>query len=158
MDILWTPWRYRYVAGERPPGGCVFCRMPGERDEEAFIVHRADRSYIVLNRFPYAAGHLLIAPYAHVATLAECPAETRSEMSELLARSETVLRNAYGCPGLNIGLNLGASAGAGVAEHLHWHVVPRWPGDANFITTTGETRVIPEDLPGAFAKLRGKWS
>jgi ATP adenylyltransferase len=132
--------------------------MPGECDEEAFIVHRAARSYIVLNRFPYAAGHLLIAPYAHVATLADCPAETRSEMSELLARSETVLRNAYGCPGLNMGLNLGASAGAGVAEHLHWHVVPRWPGDANFITTTGETRVIPEDLPGAFAKLRGKWS
>jgi len=132
--------------------------MPEEREEEAFIVHRASESYIVLNRFPYSAGHLLIAPYAHVATLADCPPQARSEMSELLTQSEAVLRAAYGCPGMNIGLNLGASAGAGVAEHLHWHVVPRWPGDANFITTTGETRVIPEDLPAAFAKLRGKWS
>lgn len=154
MDYLWSPWRYRYVvAGERPPG-CVFCTMSAsQNDAESLVVHRGRHNFVVLNLFPYASGHLMVVPYAHTSTLEQTSPEALTELILLAQRAETLLRETYRCPGLNLGFNIGESAGAGVAQHLHFHVVPRWPGDANFMTTLGETRVIPEDLAESYRKL-----
>lgn len=154
MDHLWSPWRYRYVtAGEKPPG-CIFCTMAsGGDDADQLVVHRARHNFVVLNRYPYTSGHLMVVPYAHAATLALTPPDTLIELILLAQRAEGLLQQAYRCPGLNMGFNLGECAGAGVAQHLHFHVVPRWPGDANFMTAVGETRVIPEDLAESYRKL-----
>jgi ATP adenylyltransferase len=159
MDRLWTPWRYRYIAKASPASGCIFCAKAGEADDDDgnLIVHRANRNFVLLNLFPYSCGHLMIAPYEHVDTLAGAASETAAEMMELARHSERVLRQVYRCPGINLGMNLGECAGAGVAGHIHLHVVPRWPGDANFMTTTAETRVLPEDLPVTLARLRAGW-
>ncbi len=155
MDTLWSPWRFRYLAEPHKNQECVFCRIAASSDDEAnLVVHRAQFNYLVLNRFPYSTGHVMIVPYAHLASLAETPQETTAEMMDLMRRAEDVLGKVYHPEGLNMGINLGASAGAGVAGHIHMHVVPRWPGDANFMTTIAETRVIPEDLGLTYRKLR----
>jgi len=154
MDHLWTPWRYRYISKADPSDACIFCLKAAEnKDAENYILHRGKLNFILLNLFPYTAGHLMIAPYQHVATLEESPGDTLSEMMRLTQRAEINLRAVYRPHGLNIGLNIGASAGAGVAGHIHMHVVPRWTGDANFMTTVGETRVVPEDLATTYEKL-----
>ena len=158
MDHLWTPWRYQFVQDPQPPAGCIFCDKPAEhRDEQNFILHRAAHNFVILNLYPYTSGHLMIVPYSHVATLDDAGPHVRAEMIELAARAETLLRAAYRPEGLNMGLNLGKCAGAGIAAHLHLHVLPRWPGDANFMSVVGETRVIPEDIPTTYAKLRHGW-
>ncbi len=158
MDHLWTPWRYQFVQDPQPTPGCIFCDKPAEqRDEQNFILHRASHNFVILNLYPYTSGHLMIVPYSHVATLDDAGPEVRAEMIELAARAETLLRAAYRPEGLNMGLNLGKCAGAGIAAHLHLHVLPRWTGDANFLSVVGETRVIPEDLPTTYAKLRHGW-
>ena len=156
MDTLWSPWRVRYVSREKAPAGCVFCGMASEpeNDAESFILWRGRLAYVVLNRFPYSTGHLMVVPYAHVATLSDLDDACLSEMMILARLAEQALRNVYRPGGFNIGLNLGECAGAGIAAHLHLHVLPRWTGDANFMTTIGETRVIPEDLPETWRKLR----
>lgn len=147
MDHLWSPWRYRYVTSGIKPDGCIFCEMAGSADDElSLLVHRARHNFVVLNRYPYSSGHLMVVPYAHGSTLEQTPAEALSELILLARRAEVNLRSTYRCAGLNMGFNIGESAGAGVAQHLHFHVVPRWPGDANFMSVVGETRVIPEDL------------
>jgi len=154
MDHLWTPWRYQYLSQPGLPSGCIFCVMAAEdKDAENYILYRGGLNFVVLNRFPYTAGHVMIAPYQHVATLEQSPKDVLLEMMRLAQRAETNLRAVYGPDGLNIGLNIGASAGAGVAGHIHMHVVPRWSGDANFMTTIGETRVVPEDLKTTYQKL-----
>ena len=122
-------------------------------DVHSLLVHRALHNYVVLNRYPYSSGHLMVVPYAHVSTLEQTSTEALSELILLARRAERNLRSAYRCAGLNMGFNIGESAGAGVAQHLHFHVVPRWPGDANFMTVVGETRVIPEDLAETHRKL-----
>lgn len=158
MDRLWTPWRYQYITKSSPASGCIFCAKPAAGDDEAqFIVHRATHNYVLLNLFPYTSGHLMIAPYEHVDSLAAAAEATALEMMQLARKAERVLRAVYNCPGMNLGMNLGESAGAGVAGHIHLHVVPRWPGDANFMTTTAETRVLPEDLSVTLGRVRGGW-
>jgi ATP adenylyltransferase len=158
MDHLWTPWRYQFVQAPQPAAGCIFCDKPAERrDDQNFILHRARLNFVILNLYPYTSGHLMIVPFSHVATLGEAGPETRAEMIELAARAELLLRAAYRPEGLNMGLNLGKCAGAGIAAHLHLHVLPRWPGDANFMSVVGETRVIPEDIPTTYSKLRQGW-
>lgn len=154
MDHLWSPWRYKYIASADKTDECVFCRINREqKDAENFVVHRARLNFIVLNLFPYTSGHLMIVPYEHKASLVDFDTETTTEMLELAKRSQLALEDEYHPDGFNIGMNLGRSAGAGVADHLHLHVVPRWSGDANFVSIVGETRVLPEDLPATLARL-----
>lgn len=155
MDRLWSPWRYRYVSKASPQDACIFCSKPAEeRDEENYILLRAGFNYLLLNLYPYTTGHLMVAPYAHVANLDELPRETAAEMMDLTQRAVRALREVYRPQGLNVGMNLGECAGAGIAGHAHMHVLPRWTGDANFMTTVGETRVMPEDLPETWRRLR----
>jgi len=153
MDWLWSPWRYRYLQKEPEPG-CIFCEKAAQnRDTENFIVLRAELNYIILNLYPYTTGHLMVVPYEHVARLADAKPETLKEMIHLAQRAEEALGDAYHPKGFNLGMNIGESAGAGVAGHIHMHVLPRWPGDVNFLTAVGETRVIPEELPVTWEKL-----
>lgn len=160
MDYLFTPWRFSYVAAPRPEGPCVLCsigRAPSAADPESFVVHRGETCYVVLNIYPYNPGHLMVVPYAHVARLAQLGEAELGELMSLTARAEAVLESVYHPQGINIGMNLGVSAGAGIAEHLHLHVVPRWTSDTNFMTVTGETRVLPEDLPATWKKFHGRF-
>jgi ATP adenylyltransferase len=153
MDYLWSPWRYRYIAGGESPR-CFFCdSAAGSRDSETLIVHRAALSFVILNRYPYTSGHLMVAPYLHVPSLGGLDAPALSEMMLLVQQGEKHLAGIYRPEGFNIGINLGKCAGAGVPGHLHIHVVPRWTGDTNFMTITGETRVLPEDLDVTWQKL-----
>jgi len=126
-----------------------------ERDRENLVVFRGEHNFILLNIYPYTNGHIMIAPYAHVATLEVAAAETLSEMMQLARRAESRLRAVYRAPGINLGMNVGECAGAGVAGHIHLHLLPRWPADSNFMTTVAETRVLPEDLQTTWEKLRG---
>lgn len=148
MESLFTPWRLAYLTGEAGPTveGCLFCGLPRLGDAEALIVHRGATVYAILNRYPYSSGHLMVAPYAHHAALSEMTAAERGEMMEMAAVAERVLGAEYKCHGLNLGMNLGKSAGAGVPGHAHLHVVPRWEGDTSFLTVIGGTRTLPEDL------------
>jgi ATP adenylyltransferase len=157
MDYVWSPWRYRYVSQAGPADECIFCQAAAGPDEESYILHRASRNFVILNRFPYTNGHLMIAPFEHVATLGEAAEATLAEMMSLARRAEKHLREIYRAQGLNVGMNLGQCAGAGVAGHIHMHVLPRWMGDANFMTVVGETRVLPEDLAVTYEKLRQAW-
>jgi ATP adenylyltransferase len=156
MEHLWAPWRSTYVAGtdRSRDGQCIFCLAAQKPDEENYVVHRAERNFIILNLFPYTSGHLMIAPFAHVSRLGEMEEPARIEMMDLACQCERVLGSVYRPDGLNLGMNLGEAAGAGIAGHLHLHVLPRWAGDANFMTTVGETRVMPESLEQTYAKLR----
>jgi ATP adenylyltransferase len=164
MDRLWTPWRYRYVSSTKPgggasAGGCIFCEKAASSDDRGnYVVLRAERNFALLNLYPYTTGHLMIASYEHVATLAAAPQETLQEMMRLTVRAEQALRELYNPDGLNIGMNLGESAGAGVAGHIHMHVLPRWTGDGSFMTTVSETRVLPETLETTYERLKAALS
>jgi len=158
MDHLWSPWRYTYVSSaDAVPGGtdsCLFCRVAASTDDEGnLLVLRAERSFVLLNRYPYSTGHLMIAPYQHAATLADADAATLEEMMRLAQRAEAALRAVYQPEGMNFGFNIGRCAGAGIAGHIHMHGLPRWAGDTSFMTTVGETRVLPEDLGTTYQKL-----
>jgi ATP adenylyltransferase len=154
MDYLWTPWRYRYIADVNKNDGCIFCDALKAGDEKARIVLRGELNFIILNAFPYTSGHVMIVPYQHVADLKDCKPEALAEMMRLAQRVERALAAEYKPEGYNLGMNLGRAAGAGVTGHLHMHVLPRWSGDSSFMTTVGETRVVPEDLDTTFEKLR----
>lgn len=154
MDHLWSPWRYRYVQSAHTTPECIFCEMAAHPDEENFVVHRGQYSFAVLNLYPYTTGHLMIVPYQHVDTLAAATPEALQEMILLARQAQRHLGAIYKPAGYNLGMNLGESAGAGIAHHIHMHVLPRWPGDTSFITTVSETRVLPEDLPVTYRKLR----
>ena len=160
MDVLWSPWRYDYIKGNGPtkPEGCVFCGIINDSasDEEKFILTRAEFNFVVLNIYPYASGHLLIVPYEHVASLADADKQTTDEMMDLMKRCQTALTRVYEPEGFNLGINLGKSAGAGVAEHLHTHILPRWSGDVNFMTAIGQTRNLPETLRTTYDRLAGQ--
>ena len=154
MDYLWTPWRYQYVTKGELPSGCVFCAAAGGDDDRAnLIVHRATYNFVILNRFPYTNGHVMVVPFQHVSTLQDLAEEALLEMMRLARECEKHLRAIYRPDGLNIGMNLGRSAGAGIADHVHMHILPRWASDTNFMTVTAETRVLPEDLPVSWEKL-----
>jgi ATP adenylyltransferase len=154
MEHIWSPWRYKYIASADREPGCVFCRVLEGVDQNNYVVHRAQSNFVILNLFPYTSGHLMIVPYEHTASLAGVSPEVTTEMMELAKQAERALEAEYHPDGFNIGMNLGRSAGAGVAEHLHMHVVPRWTGDANFVSIVGETRVLPEDLATTYEKLK----
>jgi ATP adenylyltransferase len=155
MDYLWTPWRYRYIADASKDEGCIFCdALAANDDSKALIVFRGPKTFVILNRFPYTSGHVMIVPYAHVADLPDADPDTLAEMMRLAQRVQAALEKTYHPQGFNLGMNLGRAAGAGVTGHLHLHVLPRWAGDANFMTVIGETRVEPEDLSTTFEKLR----
>jgi ATP adenylyltransferase len=155
MDYLWTPWRYQYITGQAKLEGCVFCAAAKSTDDRAnLVVYRGAHAYVILNRFPYTSGHLMIVPYAHVASMLDLPEETLAEMMLLARDAERHLRAVYRPDGLNVGMNLGESAGAGIAGHLHLHALPRWTGDTSFMTVVGETRVLPEDLEVTWRRLR----
>ena len=157
MDYLWSPWRYQYMAlvtgGKQPE--CIFCDALARQDDaETLIVHRGEKTFVILNRFPYTSGHVMIVPYAHVSELNSCDAGTLAEMMKLAQSTEMALRAIYKPDGMNLGMNLGRAAGAGVLGHLHMHALPRWTGDANFMTVTGETRVLAEELDTTYERVR----
>ena len=155
MDYLWTPWRYRYISEAKNVSGCVFCNAPAaNRDEEWLIVQRAVKNYVILNRYPYTSGHVMIVPYAHTADFSGLERDTAGEMMFLSQRVQAAIDDVYHPDGFNLGMNLGRSAGAGIADHLHMHLLPRWTGDTNFMTTVGETRLEPEELSTTYTKLR----
>lgn len=184
MDRLWTPWRYNYVTKNEPSSarkgvpvaldgwpqdrGCVFCNLIGAADwglaqgmdpvavdRAIYLLERGTSCYLVLNGFPYNNGHLMVVPYQHEASLAALPLATATEMMHMARRAERALRSVYKPHGLNFGLNLGEAAGAGVAQHLHLHGLPRWSGDTNFMTVVAETRILPEMLEESWERLRG---
>jgi len=158
MDYLWTPWRYTYVTSVDKTVGCVFCDLAGSGDDEkALIVHRAEFNFIVLNAFPYTSGHVMVVPFEHVDRLNRLSEAAAIEMMALTRRLETVMTESYHPDGMNLGMNIGKAAGAGVTGHIHMHVLPRWVADANFMTVVGETRVLPESLDETYRRLKEKF-
>jgi len=156
MDYLWSPWRYRYVSQTVNDKSCIFCEQAAQDpslDRERLVLHRGRLNFILLNLFPYTTGHSMIVPYAHLADMQDVPMETLTEMMLLAQKLQKALRACYQPEGYNVGFNLGKCAGAGVANHLHLHLLPRWTGDSNFMTVISETRVMPEDLPTTYDKL-----
>jgi ATP adenylyltransferase len=155
MDYLWTPWRYAYVTAGETPGVCVFCEAEKMGDDHrALIVHRGRHNFIILNKFPYTSGHVMIVPYQHTDQLHKLAPETAQEMMALAQRMEGVLGGLYRPEGINMGLNIGKAAGAGIREHLHMHVLPRWVADANFMSVVSETRVLPEALETTWERIK----
>jgi len=160
MDILWSPWRYDHINGGEAAkaSGCVFCEILNNpaSDEENFILKRAGFNFVILNIYPYTSGHLMIVPYEHHAALDAAGKQTTDEFMDLTKAAQTAISEVYSPDGINIGMNLGKAAGAGVDAHFHMHVLPRWGGDVNFMTAIGQTRTIPETLQTTFEKLKGK--
>ncbi len=154
---IWAPWRLKYVKGGNDAGGeCIFCAKPGqgeEHDEENLILQRGERCFVILNKFPYTNGHLMVAPYEHIATLPELDPETIAEMMALAQKGITALETVYSPQGYNVGFNQGRVAGAGVEHHIHMHVVPRWGGDTNFMPVLADTRVMPQSLEESYEAL-----
>ena len=152
MDRLYSPWRYGYVTStSQPVDGCVFC---GAGAADPLVVARGVSAFVILNLYPYNSGHLMVVPARHVASLAELSADELAELMALVQRAEIVLTEVYRPQGINVGLNLGRAAGAGIADHLHIHLVPRWTGDTNFMSVVGATRVLPEEVPASAERLR----
>ncbi len=160
MDRLWSPWRFRYVtSAPRAEAGCIFCdAQDGSHAQSALVVHRAARCYVILNLFPYNNGHIMVVPHEHEASLTGLCPETLADLMHQTARAEAVLREVYAPQGLNVGINLGKAAGAGVVDHVHVHVVPRWSGDTNFMSTVADTRVLPEAIEASAARLRAAFA
>jgi ATP adenylyltransferase len=158
MDFIWSPWRYDYLAsGGKRPSSCVFCLSEDRtHDADRLIVFRGTYNFIILNLFPYTSGHVMVAPYDHLDTVVSAKAEQLAEMMLLSQRIITVLGKLYRPEGFNLGMNLGIAAGAGIREHFHLHVVPRWTGDSNFMTIAGETRVLPEELQTTYRRMKAE--
>jgi len=155
MERLWSPWRLAYVTGtDKPEPGCIFCSALERADGEPLVLYIGDTCFVILNLYPYNNGHLMVVPKRHVGNLAAATPAELAELMLLMQRAELALREAYAPHGLNVGINLGRPAGAGVLDHLHVHVVPRWNGDTNFMSVVGNVRVLPEELPQASARLR----
>ena len=157
MEHIWAPWRMEYILMNKP-AACILCDKPAEkRDEPNYILHRAEKNFIILNAFPYNPGHLLVAPYRHIAGLDDLTVDELHEHYELVSQCIGVLRKALNPAGFNIGTNTGKVAGAGIDDHVHTHIVPRWQGDVNFMPVVADTRVIPEGLADTYRKLKGKF-
>lgn len=160
MDVLWSPWRYDYItkSSGSVKSDCVFCDIlkNSASDEENFILHRAEFNFVILNIYPYTSGHVMVVPYEHLSSLAGASKASTDEMMDLVKDFTQRITNNYSPEGINIGMNLGRAAGAGVADHYHMHILPRWIGDANFMTAIGQTRTIPESLSTTFEKLSTK--
>ncbi|MEE2834762.1 MAG: HIT domain-containing protein [Myxococcota bacterium] len=161
MEALWAPWRLDYVKDAKPVSECVFCVAPTRDDaldREHGVIGYGEHGYVILNRYPYTNGHVLVVPFAHESEIDQLDEAVQADLHRLLMRAVRMIKAAYGCPGLNIGLNMGSAAGAGIASHLHYHVVPRWPGDTNFMPVVGGAKVIPESLEAVYDRLKAAWS
>lgn len=157
MDYLWSPWRMEYISGEKKDY-CVLCEEVTRPDgPENLIVFRGKLAYVILNRYPYTSGHLMVVPYLHVASLEDLNPDTRSEIMELSAISIKVLRAEYHPQGFNLGINIGEVAGAGILDHIHLHIVPRWGGDTSFMSALSNTRVLPEALADSYLRIKKAW-
>jgi ATP adenylyltransferase len=155
MDYIFTPWRYAYVTGASGTKTCIFCdALSSNNDRDVWILYRGQHNFVILNAFPYTSGHVMIVPNEHVDQLQKLSSDAAHEIIELSQRMETVLREVYHPEGVNLGMNIGKAAGAGVAGHIHMHVLPRWTADSNFMTVVGETRVLPESLDITYDRLR----
>ena len=154
MDLLWAPWRMAYIGGTSPPRGCIFCTALDDDPRERLVLGATRHALVLLNRYPYTSGHLMVAPRRHTADLPGLDAEAHADLADTLRRTVATLERALAPQGMNLGMNLGAVAGAGIADHLHWHIVPRWSGDTNFMTTVAEARVMPQHLLETYDRLR----
>jgi ATP adenylyltransferase len=155
MKHIWSPWRMEYIENHSKEEGCVFCKAQALADgPENLIVHRGSLAYVILNRYPYTSGHVMVVPFKHKPTLEELAVPDRAEMMELTSFATGVLRLIYQTTAFNVGINMGEAAGAGVKEHVHIHVVPRWAGDTNFMSSLAETRVLPELLEDTWQRIR----
>lgn len=154
MKQLWAPWRIEYILGPKPDA-CVFC-LPEttEEDEERLVLHRAGRAFVIMNRYPYNNGHIMVCPYRHVSELTELTREETHEIMDLVQRCSGILKQHFNCEGINVGLNLGKAAGAGIGEHLHFHLVPRWNGDSSFIAVMDDVRTVPQHIRETYRALR----
>lgn len=158
MNHLWSPWRMEYIDNNMKESGCAFClELAREDGPDNLIITRGKRAFVILNRYPYTSGHIMVVPFMHVSSLYELDQECRAEIIELTNQFLLVLENEYHPDGFNVGMNLGEAAGAGIAEHLHMHIVPRWSGDTNFMTALAETRVLPEALRDTYMRLKSAW-
>ncbi len=154
MNHLWTPWRSKYIQEKKDKGRCIFCEAAASsEDRENLVVFRGRFCFVMLNRYPYTNGHVMIAPYEHVSRLNQSSEPATEEMMQLVRRGEEILEQVYRPAGLNVGMNLGEAAGAGIEQHIHMHLLPRWNGDANFMTSIAETRILPELLDDTYSKL-----
>ena len=159
MKRLWAPWRMKYVQSQDPQPTCVFCTVQAQAEDAGnLIVFRGKNAFVILNRYPYTSGHLLVVANAHLPTLEELEAQTRCEMMELANQAMVILRKVYQPEAFNFGANIGELAGAGIAGHVHLHVVPRWGGDTNFMSAVAETRVLPEDLGETYRRISTAWT
>ena len=157
MEHLWAPWRIEYIEMEKPQG-CILCDKPRENtDALNYILYRGDKNFVILNKYPYNAGHLMIAPYRHIASMEELSDAELHEHFEIVRLGIKVLRQVYNPQGFNIGTNMGRSAGAGIDDHIHTHIVPRWQGDANFMPVIADTKVVNESLAETYERLKGKF-
>jgi len=157
MDFLWTPWRYAYVVSSNKSSACPFCEaFQRSDDRNTGVMYRGQHCFIIINTFPYTSGHVMIVPNQHLDELIKLPRETAQEMMALAQRMEGILREVYQPDGINLGINVGKAAGAGVAGHIHMHVLPRWVADSNFMTVVGETRMLPESLETTYDRLKAK--
>ena len=155
MNHIWSPWRMEYIENHSSDGSCIFCDLQAMADGvENLIAFRGNLAYVILNRYPYTSGHVMVVPFVHKSNLEKLDAATRAEMMELTSRCMTILRHVYNPQAFNMGANIGEAAGAGVKEHVHIHVVPRWKGDTNFMSTLGNTRVLPESLEDTYRRIK----
>lgn len=154
MKQLWAPWRIEYILGPKPDA-CVFC-LPdsAEEDEERLVLHRGGRAFVIMNRYPYNNGHIMVCPYRHVSELTDLSREEAHEVMDLVQRCSGILKQHFNCEGINVGLNLGKAAGAGIGEHLHFHLVPRWNGDSSFIAVMDDVRTVPQHIRETYKALR----
>lgn len=159
MDYVWAPWRMPYIEDESEQDGCVFCRLPELEDgPENLILARGERVFVMLNRYPYTNGHLMIVPFEHTPSIEDLDDQTLSDLMLVTRKSVRLLRRTYKAEAFNVGMNIGSAAGAGIADHVHIHVVPRWSGDTNFMSTTARTRVLPEALKVTYKRLKSAWN
>ena len=155
MENLWAPWRLDYITSQHDSGGCVFCKSPKNKDDKQnHIIFRGTHCYVILNKFPYNNGHVMVLPYQHISDLLDLSEEADSECQELIKKTIKAIRRVFNPQGINVGLNLGSAAGAGIAEHIHYHILPRWQGDTNFMPVIAGVKEISESLDSAYFKLR----
>lgn len=158
MNYLWSPWRMSYIENHSKEEQCVFCAaLASEDDPKNLIVTRGERAFVILNRYPYTSGHLMVVPFQHCSSLEQLDSQTRADIMELTNQATLVLRTVYNPQGFNLGMNIGEAAGAGIAEHIHLHIVPRWGGDTNFMSSLADTRVLPEALEDTYHRVQSAW-
>ena len=158
MEHLWSPWRMTYIQNSKKNKGCIFCQSQETVDGPGnLIIHRGKHSYVILNRYPYTNGHVMVVPYKHLPGFDDLSSDTTTEMMTLISICIKILRTTYNAEGFNIGANIGCAAGAGIPKHFHLHIVPRWEGDTNFLSSIGNTRLLPEDLEDTYHKVKKGW-